>query len=62
MRGPYGRYHANLSVLVHTWSISERSTWEEVQLYLLLVQRWKMNSANFFPPGTLDELESTLMT
>lgn len=57
----YARYHVNLAVLVYTGSISERATWEEIQLYILLVRRWKANSKGFFPPGLLDELETALM-
>jgi hypothetical protein len=54
------RYYTNLSIFIHTCSIPEEATWEEIELYLELVSRLKVHSPDLFMPQTLDRIERSL--
>ena len=57
---PHSRYYANLNVLLQTRCIPEDSTWEEIEVYLQLIENWKKNSADLFLPEELEKLEHSL--
>ncbi len=57
---PHSRYYANLNVLLQARCIPEDSTWQEIDLYLHLIENWKQNSSNLFLPEELERLERAL--
>jgi hypothetical protein len=57
---PHCRFYTNLNVLLQTRCIPEDSTWEEICLYLQLIENWKENSADLFLPDELEQLEQAL--
>jgi hypothetical protein len=57
---PHCRYYANLNVLLQARCIPEDSTWEEIELYLHLVENWKKNSSHLFMPEELERLQRCL--
>jgi hypothetical protein len=57
---PHCRFYTNLNVLLQTRCVPEDSTWEEITLYLQLVENWKETSADLFVAEELERLEQAL--
>ncbi len=57
----FNRFMTNFAVFIYTLSVPDDVSWEEVQIYLRLVRRWKLYSSTLFPPGMLEQKEEFLL-